>query len=60
MSDELLSAGKWAKELSVPEKKFKEALKSAGVEPDKKKGACAYYSRKTAQKVAKLAKLSKC
>jgi len=53
MAEELLSAGKWAKELGVSDKKFKEAIKAAGVEPDKKKGACAYYSRKTAMKVKK-------
>ncbi|MDH5637583.1 MAG: DUF3606 domain-containing protein [Nitrospinota bacterium] len=55
MAEEMLSAGKWAKELGVPEAKFKKAIKEAGVQPDAKKGACAYYSRKTAEKMVKKA-----
>ncbi|MDH5477117.1 MAG: hypothetical protein OEY50_02180, partial [Nitrospinota bacterium] len=55
MADEMLSASKWAKELKVPEAKFKKVIKEDGVEPDAKKGACAYYSRKTAEKIAKKA-----
>jgi len=46
MADDLKTAGKWALELGVPEKKLKNALKSAGLEPDAKKGACGYYSRR--------------
>jgi len=53
MSEEMLSAGKWAKELGIAEANFKKAIKESGVEPDAKKGACAYYSRKTAEKIAK-------
>ncbi len=53
MADDSMSAGKWAKELGVPEKKFKEAIKAAGIKPDSKKGACSYYSRKTAEKIEK-------
>lgn len=56
MSDDLLTAGKWAKELGVPEKKLKEAIKAAGIEPDKKKGACAYYSKASAEKAKKTIK----
>ncbi len=56
MADEMLSASKWAKELGVPDKAFKEALKASGVEPDSKKGACKYYSRKTAEKIKKKVK----
>lgn len=48
-----MTAGKWAKELDVPEKKFKEAVKVLGVEADNKKGCCLYYSRATAEKVKK-------
>jgi len=51
MADEMLSAGKWAAKLGVPAKKFKDAIKAAGIEPDSKKGACAYYSSKTAEKI---------
>ena len=53
MADDLKSAGKWAKELGVSDKKFKDALKAAGIEPDSKKGACNYYSKKTAEKIKK-------
>lgn len=56
MAEELKSAGKWATELGVPAKKFKDAIKAAGVAPDAKKGACAYYSRKTAEKIKKSVK----
>ena len=59
MAEEQLSASKWAKEFGLPEAAFKKAIKEAGVEPDSKKGACAYYSRKTAEKVAKKAKAAK-
>ncbi len=55
MSD-MMTAGKWAKELGVSEKKFKDAIKAAGIEPDQKKGACAYYGKATATKIAKAAK----
>lgn len=53
MAGEMLSAGKWAKELGVAEADFKKAIKADAVPPDAKKGACAYYSRKTAEKIAK-------
>ena len=53
MSDEMMSAGKWAKEFGVSPKKFKEALAATGVEPDEKKGGCAYYSKGSANKVKK-------
>jgi len=55
MAEELLTAGKWAKALGVSEKKFKETAKAAGIEPDAKKGCCAYYSKKTAEKIKKKA-----
>ncbi len=53
MADDLKSAGKWAKELKVSDKKFKDALKESGIKPDSQKGACKYYSKKTAEKVIK-------
>lgn len=53
MAEEQLSAGKWATQFNIPTKKFKDALKAAGVEPDSKKGACAYYSRTTAEETRK-------
>ena len=53
MSDEMMSAGKWAKEFGVSPKKFKEALTAAGVEPDEKKSGCAYYSKSSASKAKK-------
>ncbi|MBI5814564.1 MAG: hypothetical protein HZB29_03035 [Nitrospinae bacterium] len=53
MSEEVKTAGNWAKEFGMPEKKFKDAVKTAGVTADSKKGCCAYYSRKTAEKIKK-------
>ncbi len=53
MAEELKTAANWAKELNVPEKKLKDAIKAAAIQPDAKKGACAYYSRATAEKAKK-------
>ncbi|BDU76862.1 hypothetical protein [Mesoterricola sediminis] len=53
MGDELKTAAAWAKELALPEKKLKEALKAAGLEPDAKKGVCAYYAQATIEKARK-------
>ena len=53
MGDDLQSAGKWAKELGVSPKQFKDAIKASKAKPDSKKGACSYYSRKTAEKIKK-------
>ncbi len=47
---DLKTAATWAKELGVPEKKLKDALKAAGIEPDATKGVCAYYSKASAEK----------
>ncbi|MBI4666745.1 MAG: hypothetical protein HY751_10095 [Nitrospinae bacterium] len=55
MADELKTAGNWAKELGMPEKKLKDAIKAAGLAADAKKGCCAYYSRATAEKAKKAA-----
>lgn len=56
MAEELKTAANWAKDLGVPEKKLKEALKAAGIEPDAKKGACAYYAKASAEKARKAVK----
>lgn len=53
MADELKSAGSWAKELGVPEKKLKDAIKAAGFPPDGKKGVCALYAKATVEKAKK-------
>lgn len=53
MAEEVKSIGKWAQELGVPEKKLKDAVKAAGIQPDAKKGGCSLYSRQTAEKAAK-------
>jgi hypothetical protein len=52
-AEELKTAAKWASDLGVPEKKLKEAIKLMGLEPDAKKGVCAYYSQATAEKAKK-------
>jgi hypothetical protein len=53
MADEMLSAGKLAKEWAVPETAVKKAIKELGIEPDAKKGPCCLYGPKTAQKIKK-------
>ncbi len=55
-TEDLKSATNWAKELGVPEKKLKEALKAAGIEPDAKRGVCAFYSKASAEKAKKAIK----
>lgn len=52
-AEDLKTAAAWAKELGVPEKKLKDALKAAGIEPDAKKGVCAYYAKASAEKAKK-------
>lgn len=47
----LLSAGKLAKEWDVPAKKVKQAIEKAGVEPDVIKGSCKYYGQETAKTI---------
>jgi hypothetical protein len=51
MAEALTTAGKLAKELNVAEKKIKEAIAKAGVEPDAVKGACKYYGTATIEKI---------
>lgn len=53
-AEDLKTASAWAKDLGVPEKKLKEAFKAAGIAPDAKKGACAYYAKASAEKAKKI------
>lgn len=55
-TSDLKTAAGWAKDLGVPEKKLKDAIKAAGIEPDAKKGVCAYYSKASAEKAKKALK----
>jgi len=56
VAEDLKTAANWAKDLGIPEKKLKDALKAAGIEPDAKKGVCAYYSKASAEKGKKAIK----
>lgn len=56
MAEELKTAANWAKELGVSEKKLKDAIKAGGIQPDGKKGVCAYYSKAKAEKARKAIK----
>ncbi len=56
MGDELLTAGKIAEKLGVSAAKVSKAIKDNAVEPDQKKGNCAYFG---AGKVAQLEALLK-
>ncbi len=56
MAEEMVSAGKLAKEWGVSEAAVKKAIKELGVEPDAKKGVCALYSATTAAKIKKALK----
>ena len=56
MAADLKTLAHWAKDLDVNEKKLKDAAKALGLEPDAKKGVCAYYSKASAQKAAKAVK----
>ena len=42
-NEEMLTAKKIAEKLGVSEGKVKKAIKEANIEPDQKKGPCAYY-----------------
>jgi hypothetical protein len=53
MAEDLKTATNWAKELAIPEKKLKDAIKLAGLEPDAKKGVCGYYAKATIEKARK-------
>lgn len=51
MAENLMTVGKLAKELNVPEKKIKEAIEKAGIQPDVVKGACKYYAPASVEKI---------
>ena len=53
-AEDLKTATNWAKELGLSEKKLKDALKAAAIEPDAKKGICGYYSQASIEKTKKL------
>ena len=48
---EMLTAGKLAEKFGVSAGKLKKIIQELAIEPDKKKGACNYYSEKTAKKI---------
>ena len=56
MAEEMVSAGKLAKEWGVTDAAVKKAIKELGIEPDAKKGACAMYGKATAEKIKKALK----
>jgi len=51
-TEDLRSITNWAKELGLPEKKLKDAVKAAELQPDSKRGICCFYSRENIQKAA--------
>jgi len=53
MSDEVKTLGNWAKELSLNEKKLKDAVKALGLEPHSKKGVCSYYTQAAVEQARK-------
>jgi hypothetical protein len=48
---ELMTTGKMAEAFGVSAGKIKKAITELGIEPDAKKGACAYYSEASAKKI---------
>ena len=56
MAEDMKTIANWAKELGVPEKKLKDAVKAAAIQPDAKKGVCSFYSRANAEKAKKAIK----
>jgi len=56
MAQDLLIAGKIAKEWGVAQKDVKKTIEKLGLQPDVKKGACIYYTRETAEKIKKALK----
>lgn len=50
---DLVTAGNLAKELGVSDAKVKKAIKELGIEPDAKKGVCAYYGKAAVAKIRK-------
>ena len=56
MPDDPKTLANWAKELGLNEKKLKEAIKVMALEPDAKKGVCAYYGKAKVEKARKTIK----
>ncbi len=54
--EEMLTAGKVAKQLGVPAGAVKKAVAALNLEPDLVKGGCSYYAPKTVKKIAKAVK----
>jgi Fic family protein len=50
-STDLLTAGNIAKTLGVSDAKVKKAIAELGLQPDAKKGVCAYYSKAAVAKI---------
>ncbi len=50
-AQELLTAGKIAKEFEVPQKIIKNIIQDLNIEADVVKGNCKYYTRETADKI---------
>ena len=50
-NQELLTAGKIAKEFDVSQKIIKNIIQEMNIEPDVVKGNCKYYTRETADKI---------
>jgi hypothetical protein len=55
VKEEMLTAGKIAEKFDLKPAQIKKAIEKLGIEPDMKKGPCAYYSMDTAQKIKKAA-----
>jgi len=52
-TEDLRSITNWAKALGLPEKKLKDAVKAADLQPDAKRGICCFYSREKIEALAK-------
>jgi len=55
-TEELLTAAKIAQKLGVKPAEVKKAIAAAGLAPDVKRGACAYYKPATVKKIQKALK----
>ena len=53
---ELLTSGKIAETLGVSAAVIKKAIQSLNLEPDAKKGPCAYYGQASVEKIKKAVK----
>ena len=50
---ELLTSGKIAAELGISPAKVKKIIQELSIEPDMKKGVCAYYGKKSINQIKK-------